>query len=141
MADFDIGRQARLDIVANGAVLVTQQLTGFHAKQETITIKSRPLNGPPVQKEIPDGWTFDYMIDRLGPQFDNFFAGEEENYWDGVAQAQVFITQTIQEKDGSISQFRFEGISQKFDDAGNYEQDKKVEQKVSGFASRRRVVI
>jgi hypothetical protein len=140
MSDFDIGKQARIDIVANGAVLASQQITMFEAKQEVISLTHRPLNGPTRRKKLPDGWNFSYDIDRLGPQFDDFFAGQEEVYWNGGVEAQVFITQTIAEQDGSVSQYRFEGICQEFD-AGSYKQDDTVKQKVSGYASRRRRVV
>lgn len=136
--DFDIGRQARLDMVANGAVVSSAQVTDFTAKQEVVQLKSRPLGSPPVHKVIPDGWTGSFSADRLGPTWDDWFAREEANYWDnGVDGSQVFLTMTVREKTGAISQYRFEGVVLTLDDAGNYKQDDKVAQKVSFMASRR----
>lgn len=138
--DFDIGKQASLSFVANGAIVDTVQVTEFNSKQETITLTHRPLSGPRKTREIPDGWTFTFGLDRLGPTFDDYFANDEETYWSGGPQAQVVITETIQEKDGSVSQYRFEDVCLKFDDTGDKKQDDMIKQKVSGYASRRRRV-
>lgn len=137
MADFDIGKQASINVISNGAIVSTAQVTEFMAKQETDTLKSRPLNSPPVEKYPDAGWTFSFNMDRLGPTWDNFFAQKEDNYWNNVPDLQLQVNQTILEKDGSISQFRFDVTDVKFDEAGSFTQDGIVKQKVAGFASRR----
>lgn len=135
--NFDTGRQARLDIVANGVVLVTTTLTQFTDKQQTIDLKHRPLNGPPVHKKINDGWEGSFEIDRDGPVLDDFFSSEETQYYAGAPNADIFITKTVTEADGSISQYRHEGVMLKFDDGGVYKQDDKVSQKVSFMSTLR----
>lgn len=141
MADFDIGRQASINVISNGAIVSTVQVTAFAAKQRTVNLKSRPLNSPPVEKEIPDGWDFDFEMDRLGPTWDDYFAQAEDDYWNNNPEAQLQVNQTIKEKDGSVSQYRFDVTSVKYDESGAYKQDDKVVQKVSGFASRRHGVV
>lgn len=139
MSDFDIGKQASLTIVADGAILLSTQITAFDSKMETKTLESRPLGSPTIRKHIPDGWSFSYDIDRLGPTFDNFFADQEDSYWNDGGEPSIFITETIREKDGSVSQYRYEGVCQTFD-SGSKKQDDTVKQKVSGYAERRRKV-
>jgi hypothetical protein len=141
MSDFDIGKQASINVISNGAIVSTAQITDFMARQKTKTIHSDPLNSPPVEKEIPGGWEFSFSMDRLGPVWDDYFADAEDDYWNGNPEAQLQLNQTIKERDGSISQFRFDVTSVKFDEAGTYKQDDKVVQKVSGFASRRHTVL
>lgn len=140
LQDFDIGKQAKLDIVVAGAIVDSAQLTEFTASQDTITLTSRPLTSKGrVQKELPDGWKGSFSYDRLGSVLDDLFASREDTYWaTGDDGANVQITQTVQEKDGSFSQYRFEGVALKFDDIGNFKQDEIVKQKVSFMASRRR---
>jgi hypothetical protein len=139
--DFDIGKQASLAIVVAGAIVSTAQLTAFTSSQDTITLTSRPLGGPRVAKEIPDGWKGSFEADRLGPTLDDLFARREDAYWsagdDGV---DVILTETVKEKSGAISQYRYEGVALKFDDTGNKKQDDKIVQKVSFMAYRRREV-
>jgi hypothetical protein len=139
--DYDIGKQASINVISNGGIVSTVQITEFMAKQKTVNLKSRPLNSPPVEKEIPDGWEFSFNMDRLGPVWDDYFARAEDDYWNNNPAAQLQINQTIKEKDGSISQFRFDVTSVKFDETGTFKQDDKVVQKVSGFASRRHQVL
>lgn len=135
--NFDTGRQARLDIIADGRVLATATLTQFTDKQQTIDLKHRPLNGPPVHKKINDGWEGSFEIDRDGPLLDDFFSNEETNYYAGLPNAEIFIVKTVNEADGSISEYRHEGVMLKFDDAGTYKQDDKVQQKVSFMSTLR----
>jgi hypothetical protein len=138
--DFDIGKQANLDIVVGGQIVDTAQLTSFEAKQEVITITSRPLGGPKVTKKVPDGWTGSFDYDRLGPLLDNLFADREEAYWSaGDDGTNVTLSETFREKDGSISQYRYEQVSLELD-AGKKTQDERVIQKVMFTASRRRKV-
>lgn len=138
--DFDIGKQGRMDIVSDGAILDSAQVINFTAAQETVTITSRPLGRPKVTKEVPDGWKGSFDIDRLGPVFDDYFAQAEEDYWSNTTEPDVILTQTVKEKNGSLSQYRYEDVALKFDDVGTYKQDDKVMQKVSYVASRRRKI-
>jgi hypothetical protein len=139
--DFNIGKNATLVLIANGAILASATLTEFQFKQETIKIKSRPLNGRPIRKVLPDGWTGSFSYDRSSPVFDDYFAQTEDDFWNGANAPTVYIQQTINELDGSISQYRFEGVTLEFTDGGSFKSDAEIKQKVDFEASARRKVL
>ena len=136
---FNLGRDCVFTIVGPFGV-VSFPITKGSAKQMTKQVESRPLNGPPIFAEIPDGWECDFSFDRTGRQLDDLFAQMEDNYWTGGNLASFSILQTIQNPDGTIAQYQFKALACKFDDAGNFEGDKKVEQKVKARGPRRTIV-
>lgn len=139
---FNIGRDARLDIVlANGTPLRPSILTEFSCKQETVDLKSRPLNDRPIHQIIYDGWTFTATFDRADSVIDDYFCQAEDNYYAGQNATEIYITQTIKDANtGVLSQYRLTGVVMKYDDAGTYKSEDKVPVKVSGMATARRKV-
>lgn len=138
MGQFDTGRQATVQIVSSdGGLLKPEILTEFSFKQDVNAITSRPLNGTKRTENLPDGWSGSFSYDRKGPTLDNYFVQQEADYVAGDRGADVYINQTIKEVDGSISQFRFTGVTLTQDDGGTYKQDDKVMQRVSWNATRR----
>lgn len=134
--DFTVGRQMTLALVVNGEIVATGALTELEYKQEKIKLKSRPLNGKPVNKWIPDGWTGTLTFDRQDSTLDDYFSDEEENWWNSGDVAQIYIYETVAENDGSTSQYQFNGVQLEFD-GGMWKQDDKVTQKASFVASDR----
>jgi hypothetical protein len=124
-------------------VIQTQQgplqlgLTDFSAKPKTTTIESKKLDGIKNHAYIPDGWELSFKIDRMDTTADDFWAIYEANYYAGVNQLSGIIYQTLKEADGSVSQWQFNGVVIKLDNAGDYAGDKKVEQPFSGMATQR----
>jgi hypothetical protein len=138
--NFNIGRDCTLVLVANGAILASASLTDFQFKRDEIEIKSRPLNGRVIHRVIPDGYSGSASFDRIDATFDNYFAQLDDAYYAFVNDPTIYISQTMRELNGSISQYRFEGVVLKFDDGGSFKQDDKVVQKISFMAVARRRV-
>jgi len=136
---FNLGRDCIFTIVSPQGVL-SFPVTKGSAKQMTKQVESRPLNGPPIFAEIPDGWELDFSFDRTGRQLDDLFAQLEDGYWTGGNLGSFSILQTVQNPDGTIAQYQFKALACKFDDAGSFEGDKKVEQKVKARGPRRTIV-
>lgn len=139
--DFNIGKNATLVLIANGAILASATLTDFMFKQEVVKLRSRPLNGRPIRKNLPDGWTGSFGYDRSSPVFDDYFAQAEDDFWNGANAPTIYIQQTMNELDGSVSQYRFEGVTLDFADGGNFKSDEKVVQKIDFEATSRRKVL
>lgn len=139
---YNIGRDgATLNIVANGSPLSPTILTNFESNQETVQLKSKPLSGPPIFQEIPDGWKGSFEVDRADGTLDDFFAQAEDTYYAGDDATVITILHTIADAAvgavGAVRQYRYDGIVMKLENAGSYKADEKVTQKVSFMASRR----
>lgn len=140
VTDFTIGKQATLVVISGGNVVGTASLTDFMFKQTVIKLKSRPLNQPPIHKNLPDGWSGDFGVDRIDSTLDDYFAAQEDNYWQGGSQDTIYIQQTITENDGSVTQYRFDGVTLELTSGGTWKADERVQQKVAYEATRRRKV-
>jgi hypothetical protein len=100
-------------------------------------LKSKPLSGVPVFGVIPDGWKGSCRMDRRDPTIDSYFAGLEAAYFNGTNQIAGTIYETINEPNGSVTQWRYTGVILKLEKAGDFSGDKKVEQSVSFMASQK----
>lgn len=136
--NFTIGKDISLVIQTySGQLDVSDGITDFTADPLYTDIKSKPLSGIPSFGVIPDGWKISMKVDRFNPKLDNFFAQLESDYFAGNNTTAGTIYETIQEADGSISQWRYIGVVLKLDKAGDFSGDKKVEQSISGMASQK----
>ncbi|HVJ54875.1 MAG TPA: hypothetical protein VM689_20615 [Aliidongia sp.] len=136
---FNFGKDAVFTIIGPLGIL-NYPVTQGEYKQQTKPVESRPLNSPPIYAEIPDGWSGSFSFDRVGRQLDDLFAQMEQSYW---ASGQLFnfsVTETIQEVDGSISQYRFQNMAVKLESGGIFKGDGKVDMKLSFRCSRRMLV-
>jgi hypothetical protein len=137
---YNIGKDCQFVVTGpNGTILANFPITKGNAKQNTKEVESRPLNLPPVFAQIPDGWTLDFTFDRVGSELDNIFVNAEQDYWEGSGNLLSFsILQTIlNANDGSTSQYEFQNLAIKLDDAGEFSSNAVVPMKVMGRCSRR----
>jgi hypothetical protein len=136
---FSIGRDVSVDIVLpSGSHLILDQVTGFDAKPKMKKLSSVGLDGVNRHATIPEGWSLSFDMDRANVVMDDYWSQFEAAYYNGQTVFNATILQTIVEADGSHTQFRFEGVSLSFDDAGNWKSDQYVKQRVSGEASFRK---
>jgi len=120
-----------------GGVVTLKNITAFEAKPTTIQLKSKGLNGIVIHATEPDGWSGSFMIDRNGANVDRLFALLEANYYNGINIQSQTITETIQEADGTISQYQFIGVALTYSEAGQWTNGKQVSQKIDWNASQR----
>ena len=124
-----------------GKLVTFGAITGFSAESQTKQITSEPLNGPPQFAETFNGWKGQVDLDRTSPAVDIFFQALEDNYWNGVNTLQGVITETITEKDGSLTQWKYTGVAFKYGDAGKWKAQEKVAIRIEWMASRRQRVV
>jgi hypothetical protein len=129
---FDFATQATVSFPAR---------TGFTAEPMTKTINSEPLNGPPLFAEAPNGWKGTFDFDRTDASIDVYFANYEKTYYGGGNPLNGSVTETIQEKDGSVSQFEFSGVAMRLAQAGSWKSAEKVVQRIDWNASTRYQII
>lgn len=104
---FSLGRDISLDIVdPNQGLLRFPIRTGWDVKANYHEINSVGLDAVPRHEDVPAGWTGSLDLDRADNTVDSYFAQMEANFYAGQRQPRVTITETIQERDGSISQYR-----------------------------------
>lgn len=140
---FNTGHDVAFEMVDpdTGIALSIPIKTGWDKKQRTEQVKSRPLNGPPLFEEDPDGWEGTADLDRSNAVVDDLFARREQQFYDGGTNRQFTFLETIQEVGGGYTQYRYTGVAIKLDDAGRAERGKTVAQKISWTAGRRIKVV
>jgi hypothetical protein len=77
------------------------------------------------------------MVERQDSTLDDFWAQFEANYYAGISEQGMTLTETITEPSGAVSQYRYVEVLLKLEDAGSWEGDKTVKQKASFVAARR----
>lgn len=142
MNNFSIGRDVTLDIAGqDGKIVSFNLITQFDAKQLTGKVTIHGMDGSVRFLEIPEGWDGTISVTRGDRSLDDFIATLEENYYAGKNVLGSSITETINEPNGGISQWRYEGVMFKLDDAGSWKGNGDVAQKLSWCAGRKRRVV
>ena len=143
LSRLSVGRDCTIDLTDpnTGGIVSLAVVTSFDAKMDGTQLKSKALDGVVRHATEYDGWSGSINLDRKNPNLDAFFAVLEGLYYSGQNVAPQTITQTVQESDGSISQYRYTGVALDYQDAGNWQNGKFVAQKLSWRASRRIKVI
>ncbi|GGY07114.1 hypothetical protein [Paludibacterium paludis] len=140
IGEFSTGRDVSLDFITPTGPLRLAGLKNFSSKQDLTDKKIKLINGRTVHQRFFDGWSGAFEAERADSTLDDYFCALEDNYFSGNPENPITITETVNEPDGSISQYRFEGVLLKLDDAGAWKADETVPQKVSFVAERRRKV-
>ena len=139
--DFTVGKDVSIDLVTPSGILqLPVTTTGFEAKPMYNKLRVKCLDGVNRGANIPDGWEGTIMLDRSSSVVDDFFAQQEAGYFAGLNTLTGSITETIQEANGSVSQYRYVRVVISLDEAGNFKGDQTVGQTIGFFASFRRKV-
>jgi hypothetical protein len=135
---YTLGRDNTIAVILpDGTTLQMGKIINWTAKQDVSDQKIKGMDGVTDHLKFYEGWSGSFSIERRGPDLDNYFAKLESNYYAGVDEPPAIMQQTITEPNGQVSQFRFERVILKYDDAGDFSGDKSVHQKVSFLATKR----
>lgn len=135
---FTVGRDVTLTVIdGSGSPLSLGLITNFTSKQETSEQDVLGIDGIVRPVKFYKGWSGSFDVERQDSTVDDYFAGLEDSYYSGNSEKPSTITETITEVDGSISQYKYQGVLLKLDDAGPKSGDKTVAQKISFRCSRR----
>jgi hypothetical protein len=137
---YNVGRDVSIDIVTPNGPLQFSQVTKFTSKMDITDKKIKGLDGITRHVRFPDGWAGSFEIERQNSNADDYFAGLEDAYYNGLSEQPCTITETIQEVNGAITQYRYVNVLLKFDDAGDWAGDSTVKQKISFVSARRQKV-
>lgn len=133
------GHQATVTISnpITGALLPLTNLVKFQSKQRSDKQTSKPLNSPPIFAHTPDGWDGNITFDRVDATVDAFFAQMETAYWNNSLTFSGTIQLSMVELSGTTTTWLYSGVSMTFEDAGDFESQKKVTQRINFEASQR----
>ena len=138
---FSLGRDIGLTIVTPQLGRITlNTITSFKSKSDDNVQKLILINGITDHLRFFQGWSGSFDVERSSAILDQYFAALESDYFLGIPEAAASITETIQEVNGSVSQYRYPGVILSYADAGEFTGDKSVRQSMT-FVSRRRVQI
>jgi len=134
---YSTGRDATL-VITTPKGIIDVKILEFNSKQETKEGTIEPINGDVEHPLYFMGHSGSFKTQRNGPQVDDYFAQIEDDYFNGRAILPAYIQETIQEPDGSVSQWRFDKVTLQLADAGKYKADTPTEQTINFKAARKR---
>jgi len=134
---YTVGRDIAVTISTSSGNLNPAGLTSFKSKQDVTQKKVKLLTGVTDNLTFPDGWSGTFMYSRMDSSIDDYIAAFEANYFAGVNSDSVNITQTVQEANGSVTQWQYTGVTLVLDDAGNAEGDTEIVQSLAFVAQRK----
>ncbi len=137
--DFSTGLDVALDIYdpVDNSISRIGGITRFRATPMTGDLESHTIDGEDRFGTTYRGWEMEIGYDRFDGLVDAYFAERERRYRAGLALQTVTVTQTIAERDGSVSQYRFERVTLKQTDTGDWNREDKVSGSLTGRAGRR----
>ncbi len=138
---YNVGADNTLVITGPNGLMLPKIITGFKFNQEAQELKSTGMDGVIRYGMIPQGWKGSFSVDRGDSTLDDLFAQMEQGYYNGGGLFAFAITQTIQEANGSVSQYRFEGVALKLASGGEFKGDSTVKQELNFSASFRKKVL
>lgn len=138
---YNVGRDVSLDIIdPDEGELRFSIITGFDANPRTQALESRPLNGEALFTDLPDGWEGTLELDRADATLDRWVARREAAYFRGARLGNVSISETVNEIDGSVTQFRYTNVSMVMSGGRTVRGNDKIAQRVTWRASRRELI-
>lgn len=136
------GKDVSIDVaLQDGRILRLGNVTSFARKPKVKKLTSLGIDGVPRNAVLPEGWDLDIEIDRQDSEIDDWWANYEADYYAGRTVRNLIITETIIEVDGSLSQYRYEGVALQLNSAGDFKSDSFVKMKLTGEAAFRKKVV
>lgn len=136
--NFNIGSDAKVTWLSDGAVVGASILTKFSKKQRTKDIESEGIDGVNRFRNVEAGWEGTAMYDRTDSRIDDYFALKETARYAGLPPPVVTFSESIvNASDGATARYRYDGVTMTLENAGDIGGDSKIEQSISWKASRR----
>ncbi len=134
---FSIGRDCQLVLIGPGGRVDLTHVTGFDARQLTQRVRVARLDGTNLGTNLPRGWEGEFELERGSSAAEDLINQIEQNYYAGGAMQVATLYQYINETDGSVSTWQYTSVVLRLLDAGNWQGDGGVKQKLEFFASTR----
>jgi hypothetical protein len=125
----------------SGGVPNILYVTAFDARPDHSKLKSNGLDGTVRHAVEPQGWSGKIMLDRGNQNLDILFDILETAYYSGTNIVAQTITQTIQEADGTVTQWQYLGCAISYDEHGSWQNGKFISQSIGWCSSKRNRLI
>jgi hypothetical protein len=136
--DFSLGNDCRVVLILGSlGRLDFSHVIGFTANQLVKKLRVPVLNYPPLGRDIPGGWEGSFDVERANSAADDMSVTLEAMFWNGQRLPTGQLYQYLNEVDGSVSTYLFEGVTVSLRNAGTFHQEQPVKQTVEFFARRR----
>lgn len=134
---FNIGRDASAVLLWNGTKINLPRVTNFESSQQVRNLDSMPMNSVPTFINVPNGWQGQFDTDRASSDLDALIAASEAAFWSAGTVGQGTIYLYVSEADGSTTTWEFTGVAIHLSDAGRWQSEAKVSQRIQFRASQR----
>ena len=131
-----VGRSWTANIFTQFGEFIIPTITMFSIHSTPVSDTSVQINGDIRFVEIPQGFTGSIEADRTNNAIENYWAGYETAYYNGVNLLPSTITQTITEPNGNITRMIARGVMFSSGDFGNWVGNSIIKQRLSFKASR-----
>lgn len=137
-----LGSDCTIDVYdpISGEIKTLAGRTAFEPRQMTEASMRRRMDGTVHPVTIPGGWEGTISLDRTDDEVDRWMSQVEDAYYAGRNVAAGSITETLNNPDGSMSQYRYEEVLFRYDNAGRRSGEAVIETSLSWQAARRRKV-
>ena len=136
---FSIGKDISLVLVGPQGAIALPKVTGFDPEPVYEMVKSKVLDGPTRQVDLPDGHNISIKFDREDGRVDTFFAGIEAAYWAVGGYVPSFsLYEYVQERDGSTTTFEYTELTLQYK-PGSWKSGSPVSGELKGYARYKRV--
>lgn len=143
---FVVGRDVSAVFVApNGTRLDFSGITEMKWTPKYTTVTVKPLNGPPIVRELPDGHSLSFTVERNGNANERLISQIEQGWWSvGSVDAGTSTNGSayffINEADGSQTTLQFSGVAMKMTSGGDFKTDSSIKQTFEAHAQKFAVV-
>lgn len=117
--------------------LSTNDITSFNATPDITDKRIIPVSGNPRNLRFHEGWSLTLEGERNSKELDDYWTRQEAGFYNGENELGAIITQTIKEKDGTISRYLYTDVILKFDEPGTFKGNDSVTWRMTGRASRK----
>lgn len=115
-------------------------LESFSANENADVQDHTDIGGITRHPKLHQGWHGTFVYQRGSNDLDMYFANQERNYYQGGDQINITIKETINELNGTISEFQFTECVLSLTDGGTYSGTTIVKQTVA-FKARRKIPV
>lgn len=136
-APVSIGRSTRIVFRWNGQTVTLPDVVSFTSRQDTVPLRTSPLNKQPETFQVPNGWTGTVQCQRSNDNLDSLIASIEAAFWSAGTITNGALYQYITEPDGSQTTWHYTNVSIVLGEAGNWSNDAMVMQSFSFTASQK----
>ena len=106
-------------------------------KRNNHTLKSTPYNAPPRFGFVEDGYHISFTITRTGAALEDFSLNQAAAFDAGSVIKAGYLSQSVNNPDGSVSRYQFTGFVFFMDDPGDVAREKAVTITCEGAASKK----